>query len=347
MRKQIKGIILGYLGFLLLITFNVSIAIWFYSQIEYKSNWQIALLIFVLILINAFWCTLIEITRRKIMVERPLKEILKATKAMSKGNFKIHLLPKHNYESYDEFDYIKEDINELAKELSNNEVLKNDFIANISHEIKTPLSIIKGYAKTLEDSSLDEESRNIYLKKMQKACDKLNNLVMNILKLNKLENQKNSFEISNINLSELLISQVISFEELIEKKNINLECDIEENLFINSEQSYLEIVFSNLLSNAIKFTNNEGTIKVYLRKINDEYIIKVQDTGCGIDKETGKHIFDKFYQGDTSHSKAGNGLGLALVKKVIEILGGTINVESEKGVGSIFKVVIKEVKDGQ
>ena len=120
-----------------------------------------------------------------------------------------------------------------------------------------------------------------------------------------------------------------------------LECDIEEDLFINSEQSYLELVFNNLISNAIKFTDNKGIIGISLKKINDEYIIKIKDNGCGMDSETGAHIFDKFYQGDTSHSKEGNGLGLALVKKVIDILGGSIDVESEANVGTTFTISIK------
>lgn len=338
MRKQIKGIILGYLGFLLLIIFNVSIAIWFYSQIEYKSNWQIALLILVLILINAFWCTLIEITRRKIMVERPLKEILKATKAMSKGNFKIHLLPKHNYESYDEFDYIKEDINELAKELSNNEVLKNDFIANVSHEIKTPLSVIQSYAKLLENPALHESDKKRYLKSLQDACKNLSTLVTNILKLNKLEHQKLLPELKRYNLSESLINQILQYEELIENKSINLNCDIEEDVYITSEESYLDLIWNNLVSNAIKFTNANGNITISLKKDKDKVIVKVADDGIGISQEHGHHIFDKFYQADTSHYQEGNGLGLALVKKVIDILGGTIYVESEENKGSTFTV---------
>ena len=125
---------------------------------------------------------------------------------------------------------------------------------------------------------------------------------------------------------------------------MNLECDIEEDLYINSEESYLELIWNNLISNAIKFTENNGKINISLKKINEDYIVKVKDSGCGMDKNTGEHIFDKFYQGDTSHSKEGNGLGLALVKKVIDVLGGTISVESEVNVGTTFVVTIKEVK---
>ena len=165
-------------------------------------------------------------------------------------------------------------------------------------------------------------------------------LFSNILKLNKLENQRLIPDIKEFNLSESLINQVLMYEELIEKKNITLDCDIEEDLIITSEESYLEIVWNNLMSNAIKFTKD--TIKVTLKKENNKYIINFIDNGIGMDKNTGMHIFDKFYQGDTSHSKEGNGLGLPLVKEVINILGGEISVSSELGKGSNFEIVIKE-----
>ena len=270
-------------------------------------------------------------------------EILEVTKLMTRGNFKVSLKTKHTYNDYDAYDMIKEDLNKMAKELSKSEMLKNDFIANVSHEIKTPLAVINSYAKVLSDSSISEDERKKYLHNLQLSCNKLNTLVTNILKLNKLENQKLLPEFTSFNLSELLSDQILQFEELLEKKNIELVCDIEDDLVINSEKNYLEIVFNNLMSNAIKFSHNSGIINISLKKQDDKYTIIFKDNGCGMDSETGKHIFDKFYQADTSHSKEGNGLGLALVKKVIDIIGGKISVESEIGVGTTFTIVIKEV----
>ena len=270
-------------------------------------------------------------------------EILEVTKLMTRGNFKVSLKTKHTYNDYDAYDMIKEDLNKMAKELSKSEMLKNDFIANVSHEIKTPLAVINSYAKVLSDSSISEDERKKYLHNLQLSCNKLNTLVTNILKLNKLENQKLLPKFTSFNLSELLSDQILQFEELLEKKNIELICDIEDDLMINSEKNYLEIVFNNLMSNAIKFSHNSGIINISLKKQDDKYTIIFKDNGCGMDSETGKHIFDKFYQADTSHSKEGNGLGLALVKKVIDIIGGKISVESEIGVGTTFTIVIKEV----
>lgn len=340
--KKLKYLLAGFLGFLLVTGFNVSVAVLFYTKIEYKEDYQIALLLIVVIIVNALFCSIIDVFRRKIMISRPLKEILDATSELTKGNFKIYLKPHHTYDEFDEFDLIKADLNKMASELSKSEILKTDFIANVSHEIKTPLAVIQNYAKALENNNLTLDERLKYLNNLQVNCKKLNNLVMNILKLNKLENQSLEPDIVRFNLSNLLVEQIIQFENLIEQKEINLICDIEEDLYINSEKSYLEIVFNNLISNAIKFTNSKGTIEITLKRVNHEYIIKFKDTGCGMDSITGKHIFDKFYQGDTSHEKEGNGLGLALVKKVIDLIGGTIKVDSEVNVGTTFEIIIKE-----
>lgn len=340
--RNFKYTIIGFFFFLLTIGFNVSIGILVYNSIQDKSPEIIAILILLLIIVSALVCTIIDVIRRKIMINKPLQEILDVTKLMTRGNFNVRLIPSHSYENYDEFDHIKDDLNNMANELSKSEMLKNDFIANVSHEIKTPLSVIQSYANALKDTSLDEETKAKYIDNLQKACKRLSTLVSNILKLNKLENKKLIPEITTFNLSELLVSQILLFEEMIEKKEIELNCDIQEDLFINSEQSYLEIVFNNLMSNAIKFTPSKGKITVSLEKENKEFVVKFIDSGCGMDKETGAHIFDKFYQGDTSHSKEGNGLGLALVKKVIDVLGGKISVESEINKGTIFTISIKE-----
>ena len=341
--RRFKYTFIGFLLFVVSISLLLSIGIVIFSYIENENRFVIALLLLLFILISAAFCTVFDYVRRKIMIEQPLNEILEVTKLMARGNFKVRLKTKHAYNDYDAYDMIKEDLNKMAKELSKSEMLKNDFIANVSHEIKTPLAVINSYAKVLSDSSISEDERKKYLHNLQLSCNKLNTLVTNILKLNKLENQKLLPEFTSFNLSELLSDQILQFEELLEKKNIELICDIEDDLMINSEKNYLEIVFNNLMSNAIKFSHNSGIINISLKKQDDKYTIIFKDNGCGMDSETGKHIFDKFYQADTSHSKEGNGLGLALVKKVIDIIGGKISVESEIGVGTTFTIVIKGV----
>lgn len=340
MKKSTKTLI-EYLGVFSILTLNSSLAVVFYSYIENRSKEIIAVFILIFIIISSVIWTLINILIKKITIDRPVKEILNATKKMSKGDFNIYLLTDHKYGNYSTYDLIKEDLNLLARELSKNEVLKTDFISNVSHEIKTPLAVIKNYAQLLEDENLSLEQKTKYLHSLQNATKKLSNLVTNILKLNKLENQKIIPSFKTFNLSNSIIEQIIQYENILEQKAINLICDIKEDILINNEESYLELIWSNLISNAIKFTPHNGEINISLKEVDGCIIFTIKDTGCGIPKETGKHIFDKFYQGDTSHSKEGNGLGLALVKKVIDIIGGQIIVESEVNVGTTFIVKLK------
>lgn len=345
--NKFRETVVEYLIFFLILTLNSSLAVVFYSQIANKSKELIAVLILLFIIISSIICTLLDMMRKKIMIERPVAEIVKATKKMAKGDFNIYLVTDHKYGHYSSYDVIKDNLNTLAVELSKNEVLKTDFISNVSHEIKTPLAVIQNYAKLLENNDLDTETKNKYLHALENASKKLSNLVTNILKLNKLENQKIIPLFKEFNLTNSIIEQILQYESIIEQKEIELICNLEDDIMITNEESYLELIWSNLISNAVKFTPNNGIIEITLKAFNNEIIFKIKDTGCGISNETGKHIFDKFYQGDTSHSKEGNGLGLALVKKVIDIIGGQIIVESEENIGTTFIVKLKGEKDGR
>ena len=338
---KLKYKLLGYILFFITASFAIGVGVFVFSLVLDKEKYiQYIALISTTIIITII-LLIFDYIRRRVMIYTPLQEILDATKALSKGDFKVKLKPKNPYGEYDEFDLIKVDLNRMAKELSKSEMLKNDFIANVSHEIKTPISIINNYVKLLSNDSLTKEEKDKYLANIKYACSKLSNLISNILKLNKLDNQRLKVDLKKFNLSESIINQIVQFEELIEQKEIELICDIEEDLYIISEESYLEIIWNNLISNAIKFTEPKGTIKISLKKVENKYLIIISDTGIGMDKETGAHIFDKFYQGDTSRSKEGNGLGLALVKRVIDLLGGSISVESEINKGTTFIVIVK------
>lgn len=169
-------------------------------------------------------------------------------------------------------------------------------------------------------------------------------MITNILKLSKLENQQifSDMEIKKYNLGEQLCECLLNYESIIESKNLDVVSDIDDDDYIEADYELLSLVWNNLFSNAVKFTGKGGKISISLKFDNDSYIIRVSDTGCGITKKTGKHMFEKFYQGDTSHSSQGNGLGLALVKRVIDIIHGEITVESELGKGSIFTVILRK-----
>ena len=340
--KKIKETLWGLLFFFITIFICSTVSIVVYVKLQGLPNYIRYICIILLILFLAMSCTIIDLFRRKIMVEKPLKDILDATDEMSKGNFNIVLHTNHQYGNYDEFDEIKIALNNISKKLSKNEIISNDFIANFSHEIKTPISIIKNYVTILQDKTLTEEEKEKYLGNLKNSCTKLNNFVTSILKLNKLENQVLVLNKRKINISEILINSILEYDEYLNNKNIILQTNIIEDLIIYSEESYVEIIFNNLINNAIKFSNDCGEIVIKLYKDLDSTIFIISDNGCGMTKETGEHIFDKFYQGDTSRSSIGNGLGLTLVKKVIDILGGSIKVESEIGKGTTFTVVLKD-----
>lgn len=345
MKKQTLGFsMLGFVLFFLTMAGSSSCTVMVFQAVNKASNGNLTQIIFAVlgnIFVWAVICASIDIVRRKLMVDKPTQKILVATSEIAKGNFNIKLDIAHRHSKFDAYDIITENINKMAEELGKNEVLKTDFVSNVSHEIKTPLAIIQNYSMLLQNNKLTKEERDKYLKEMVVATKRLSNLITNILKLNKLENQKLDFELEKFNLGEELRLCVLQFEELLEKKDITLDCDIEDIQVVSSKE-LLQLVWNNLLSNAIKFTENAGTISVNVYQEKKYAVVKVSDTGCGMTSDVGKHIFDKFYQGDTSRASDGNGLGLALVKKVIDILGGEISVESELGKGSTFIVKLNK-----
>lgn len=334
----------GALIFFVVIAAIIQSAILIYEYITLRTSDKglIAVLILIVIFMLSGICTLIDLVRRQIMIDRPVKRILSATHKIAAGDFSVKIDIPHTYEKYDQYDFIAENINKMAAELSRSEILKTDFISNVSHELKTPLAVITNYAKALGDPDLDKETRAKYSETVLSASKKLSDLISNILKLNKLENQEIKPEYERVNLTEMLSEAIISYEEIFERKNIELECNLDD-VVITSSPSYLEIVWNNLISNAIKFTDEGGKISVSLSLCEGGAAVRISDTGCGISKETGKRIFDKFYQADTSHASEGNGLGLALVKKVIDVLGGEISVESELGVGTTFTIMLSDL----
>ena len=206
--------------------------------------------------------------------------------------------------------------------------------------MKTPIAVIKNYAQLLRAGKATEDQREEYTKGIEDAASRLSSLISNILKLNKLEHQRIIPEVETYDVCRQLCESAFLFEDAIEEKGIELEADMEDAAMIRADASLMELVWNNLLSNAVKFTDRGGSITI--RQTSDEGHIRisVSDTGCGISKESMKHIFDKFYQGDTSHSMEGNGLGLALVKRVLELMDGEIRITSEEGKGSTFLVTL-------
>ncbi len=286
-------------------------------------------------------CTVIDGVRRKITVDRPVKQIVAAAERITKGDYSVRVPVTHSIHRADGLAEISECFNQMAQELSGVETLQTDFIANVSHELKTPLSVMQNYGTLLQQPELSEEERIQYAKGVSEACRRLANLITNILKLNKLENQQIFPAMQSYNLTAQLAECLLAYENVWESKNIDIETDLADDVFITADPELLTLVWNNLLSNAFKFTEPGGTVGLTLKVENGVAEINVSDTGCGISPEVGKHIFEKFYQGDTSHAAQGNGLGLALVRRVVSILGGDIVVGSKVGKGSTFTVRLK------
>ncbi len=305
---------------------------------RYEDNILISALLtlFNILFLTALIC-LFDGIRRKITIARPVDRILEATHKLTSGDFSARIQPIHRYGREDEFDVIIEDFNKMAQELSGIETLKTDFIANVSHEIKTPLSIIQNYAEAMGNESIAAETRKAYSETIVSASRRLTSLISNILKLSKLENQEIFPKAKYFSLSEQLRCCALGFEDLWEQRRLEFVVDIDE-IQVFYDESLLEIVWNNLISNAIKFSNQGGTVTVHLKKENSMAVVRISDDGCGMSPEVGEHIFEKFYQGDTSHAAEGSGLGLALVKRVIDIVDGVISVESTVGKGSTFTV---------
>ena len=279
----------------------------------------------------------IDFIRRKLMVDRPVKRITEAAEKIMQGDFSVRIEPM-NGAGMEGLNQIGIAINKMAQELSGTETLRTDFIANVSHELKTPLAVMGNYATMLQRPGIPEEEKNEYARAISEAARRLAQLITNILKLNKLENQQIFPSPQEFDLGEQLCESLLGFEDAWEAKNLEIETNIADDVRIRSDPELLSLVWSNLISNAVKFTPEGGRITVCLTADSTYVTVSVRDTGCGMTAEVGQHIFEKFYQGDTSHATHGNGLGLALVKRVVDILGGEIGVTSTLGQGSSFTV---------
>lgn len=282
--------------------------------------------------------TIIDRLRRRDAVERPVKRILEATHRITAGDLNVRIEPIGPKSDFYGFDAIIRDLNQMTRELGSIDTLRSDFVANVSHELKTPLAIIANYATMLRSPELTEDERLEYANAIHHASRNLADLISNILKLNKLENQQIFPDFSEFDLSEQLRQCILNYEEIWEQKEIEMELALPEGLIIRSDPELLSLVWNNLLSNAMKFTPQGGTVKVTLTREENAALVSISDSGCGMNAQQGKHIFEKFYQTDPSHATRGNGLGLALVKRVVDITGAVITVQSAPGKGSTFTV---------
>ena len=270
--------------------------------------------------------------------EKPVKIMSEATTKVAGGDFSVYIPPQHSGDKLDYVDTMFMDFNKMVEELGSIETLKTDFFANVSHEIKTPLAAIQNSAELLQRDSCTEEQRKEHSENIIHASKRLSNLITNMLKLNKLDRQVIKPTPAPYDLCAQLCECAFQLEDMWERKDIEFIADIEDRAMICADEGLLQLIWTNLLSNAVKFTPNGGTISVTQSSDENGVTVCVSDTGCGMDEAMTKRIFDKFYQGDTSHATEGNGLGLALVQRIVQLSEGTISVQSTPGKGSAFTV---------
>lgn len=332
----------GYFVTLLLIS-GVHIALLLGMQEAHFND------IIIVHVILAFWAlvagglTLYTRIQVRKTYEIPMQRLAEATARIAKGDFSARVAPLNKKSDFDYLDVMIEDFNKMAEELGSIETLRVDFFSNVSHEIKTPIAVIQNAAEVLKRQDVNEVQRKENIDTITSAAKKLNTLITNILKLNKLENQSITPHVSSFDVCEQLVQSAILFENVWEEKGIEFEADIaDERKKIVADEELMPLLWNNLLSNAFKFTEKGGTVSLREYSENGKIYVIVEDSGCGMDEQTTKHIFDKFYQGDTSHSTEGNGLGLALAMRVLQLSGGTISVESSPGVGTKFTVILNE-----
>ena len=340
----------NYLGFFLIAAFLVTCCIMLFTNalmdslgiVLTEENLQSAAkLTFANVILLSLLFTIFDALRRKFTVERTARRIADAAKKIVAGDFSVRVPMPSKFGNDETFREIVDCFNRMAQELSSVETLRTDFISNVSHEMKTPLAVMQNYGTLLQAPELSTQKRLEYAKGITESSRRLADMMTNILKLSKLENQQIFPNAERYNLGEQLCESLLQYESQWEQENIEIETDIAEDVTIHADRELLSLVWNNLLSNAFKFTPSGGTVTLSLEATERYAIVKVQDTGCGMSAETGAHIFEKFYQGDTSHATRGNGLGLALVKRVVDILHGEISVESALGEGSTFTVKIR------
>ena len=268
------------------------------------------------------------------LIIRPIQNIGNAFDELSKGNFAVRV-PTN--EKIDEIQEMARRFNSMTYDLSHIETLRNDFVVNVSHEFKTPIASIEGYATLLQNHRLTPERHDHYVEKILDNSRRLTNLSSSILMLSKLENQETVMNKKEYRLDEQIRKSILMFESKWAEKDIEFDMDLPRQMYYGSEQ-LLEQVWSNIVDNAIKHSPIKGIIHVSIEKSETYLSVTISDHGDGMSEEIQKHIFEKFYQGDSSRKADGNGLGLALVKRIVDLCRGSIAVKSEPNKGAAFTI---------
>lgn len=279
--------------------------------------------------------TIIALFVGKLMI-RPIQNMSDAFDELSKGNFSVKIPTD---EKIAEIREMAQHFNAMTYDLSHIETLRSDFVANVSHEFKTPIAAIEGYATLLQNPGLTQEKHDHYVEVILDNSRRLSNLSSNILALSNLENQEMIVDKREFRLDEQIRRSILLLEGKWSAKNIEFDMDLPKQMYYGSEP-LLAQVWINILDNAIKHAPTDSVIHVNIQKTDAQLTVSIADHGDGMTEEVQKHIFEKFYQGDNSRKAEGNGLGLALVKRIVQLCRGAVSVRSIPGQGATFSVTL-------
>jgi signal transduction histidine kinase len=290
--------------------------------------------LYILLYISIFMgvATAALLSRRSV---KPIRDMMEATAKVARGDFSAQATVKGSVVF--ELEELAVSFNKMVQELKGIETLRSDFVRNFSHELKTPIVSISGFAKLLKQGDLSEEEKQDYLDRIIQESERLVELSTSILNLSKVENIEILSEKTTYRLDEQIRLAILMLEPKWNAKSLQMDIALED-VTICSNKNLLQQVWINLLDNAIKFTDNGGTLKISLHRRGQQAIFRLEDNGRGMNEETMRRMFDKFYQGDPSRSMTGTGLGLTIVKRIIDLCEGKIEVDSELGVGSVFTI---------
>lgn len=333
-------IFISFLISMLIVLFATAIMRW--AGIDFRAFNTILILVFgfaVSLILGTLFAVLFF--KRTVNLADDLKMALKR---ISKGDYSVRLENTSDNKDGILYDVI-ENFNKMVEELDSVTILRNDFISNFSHEFKTPIVSIKGYAELIKNGkNLTEEQKQEYLQVIIDESRRLSNLASSTLLMSKLDSQTSLTETSVFSVNEQLKQCVLVLDNEFKAKNLEVKIKLGK-MRVNASVDMLQQVWINLLTNAIKYTPENGIIRITSTELEKEYIVSISDSGMGMNEETLKHIFDKYYQGDNSHSTSGNGLGLSIAKRIVELSGGKIEASSTEGKGTTFSVRLPKLKE--
>ena len=299
----------------------------------FENQYEIVRLILLLVYAFIISAILSEFVSKALIA--PVKRLQRKMNGVAKGDLSVDLLGESRI---DEVNDLNGSFNLMIQQLRSTEVIQSDFVANVSHEFKTPLSVIEGYATLLQDDDLPAEERKKYVDMILLSSRRVNELIANVLLLSKLDNQAIDAKRSRFSLDEQICQAVVLTEPKWAEKEIEFDVDAQPITY-DGNREFMSHVWENLITNAVKFSPRGGVIKIGLKKQDGVIIFTIEDQGEGVPEDKKQYIFNKFYQADTSRKDEGNGLGLALVKKILDVEGGSIEVENLEN-GCLFTVKI-------